>query len=92
MLDQQAMAKAMLSTPQGGKIIKALNRFNEICRTPGGRDLLGMLSGPGAEALSTAAKAALADTNEPGRAMMSSLLSTKDGTALLAKLIEAVGI
>ena len=86
------MARSMMSSPQGMKIIKGLDKYNALMNTEGGRQLIVMLSGSGSEALRTAAQQSLHATKDHGRALLQNLLATKDGAALAAKVIEVMGI
>lgn len=89
--DYENIARAFLKTPQGGKIIKGLDRFNSLIASETGRQLLTMLGGSGGDALQAAARAASAAERDPARVLMSSLLSTKEGTALASKIVELIG-
>ena len=51
-----------------------------------------MLAGNGGDALKEAAMAAYKTDKDPARVLVSSLLSTKDGASLIAKLIEVIGV
>lgn len=85
-------ARSMMSSPQGVKIIKGLDQYNTAMNTPAGRQLIDMLAGSGSDALKAAAQAAQKASRDPGRALLQSLLSSKDGTAMAAKVIEVLGI
>ncbi|NCB04841.1 MAG: hypothetical protein EOM69_04885 [Clostridia bacterium] len=89
--DYENIARALLRTPQGSKIIKGLDRFNAVISSESGRQLLAMLGGSGGEALQTAARTASAADRDPARVLLSSLLSTKEGTALASKIVELIG-
>ena len=86
------MARSMMSSPQGMKIIKGLDKYNALMNTEGGRQLIAMLAGSGSDALRAAALASLNAPKDPGRALLQNLLATKEGTALAAKVIEVMGI
>lgn len=86
------MARSMMSSPQGLKIIKGLDQYNTAMNSEPGRQLIAMLAGSGGDALKAAAVAATKASKDPGKALISSLLSTKDGAALAAKVIEVIGI
>ena len=86
------MARSMMSSPQGMKIIKGLDKYNALMNTDGGRQLIAMLAGSGGDALRSAALATLQVSKDPGRALLQNLLSTKEGAALAAKVIEVMGI
>ena len=90
--DVDKAARSMLSSPQGLKIIKILDKLNTISSTEGGLELLNMLAGNGSDLIKTAAKTAAAAPRDRARAFLSSLLATKDGAALIAKVIELSGV
>ena len=86
------IARSMMSTPQGLKIIKVLDQFNTAMNTESGRQLILLLSGSGGDALKTASAAATKAPRDNGKALISALLSSKDGAALAAKVIEVIGL
>ena len=51
-----------------------------------------MIAGSGTDALKQAAQTALSSGKEPGRALLQNLLSSRDGAALAAKVIEVMGV
>lgn len=86
------VARSMMSSPQGIKIIKGLDKYNAAMNTENGRQLISMLAGSGSDALKQAAQAALQASRDPGRVLLQHLLSSKDGAALAAKAIEVMGV
>lgn len=84
-------AKNLLSTPKGAKILGMLNRVNGAMAGESGKELLILLSGSGGDAIKEAAAQALRTDKDRGRAFMSSIMNSKDGSALLAKIIEVSG-
>lgn len=86
------MARSMMSSPQGMKIIKGLDKYNALMNTDSGRQLIAMLAGSGSDALRAAAQSSLHAQKDPGRALLQNLLATKEGAALAAKAIEVMGI
>ena len=86
------IARSMMSTPQGLKIIKVLDQYNAAMNTESGRQLITLLGGSGGDALKTASAAAANAPKDHGKVLFSSLLSTKDGAALVAKIIEVIGL
>lgn len=90
--DIDSIAKTVMQSPQGLKIITGLDKFNTTLSGESGRQLLGLLAGPAGDSLKTAAAAAAAATKDQGRVLMSSLLASKEGAALVGKLIELLGI
>lgn len=86
------IARSMMSTPQGLKIIKVLDQFNAAMNTESGRQLILLLSGSGGDALKAASASAAKAPKDNGKALISALLSTKEGAALAAKVIEVIGL
>ncbi len=86
------MAKALMSSPQGYKIIKGLDAFSASAQTPNGRQLIAMLGAAGGDELKRAAEIASKTDKDPARVLLSNLLATKDGAALVAKIIEVLGV
>lgn len=86
------IARSMMSSPQGLKIIKGLDQYNTAMNSEPGKQLIAMLAGSGGDALKTAAATAVKSQKDQGKALISALLSTKDGAALAAKVIEVIGI
>ncbi len=88
----ESVARSMMSSPQGIKIIKGLDKFNLAMSGESGKQLLVMLGDSGGDALKAAAKSASTATKDPGRALLSNLLSTKEGASLAGKIIEVIGV
>lgn len=86
------VARSMMSSPQGMKIIKGLDKYNAAMNTESGRQLIAMMAGSGGDALKTAAQAAIHTQKEPGRVLLQNLLSSKEGASLAAKVIEVMGV
>jgi len=90
--EYESMARALMSSPQGVKIIQTLDKLSSMASSPSGRQLIAMLAGPGGDALKKAAAAANETDKDPARVLMSFLLSSKDGASLIAKIVEVVGV
>lgn len=90
--DFDNIAKSFMTSPQGIKIIKGLDKFNSAMSTENGKQLLQMLASGGSEAIRISAAAAAEATKDPGRIFISTLLSTKEGAALTGKVIEVLGV
>ncbi|MEA4921274.1 MAG: hypothetical protein VB078_10205 [Clostridiaceae bacterium] len=90
--DYETMARALMSSPQGAKIIQTLDKLSTIASSPNGRQLIASLAGGGSDALKKAATAAANTEKDPARVLISTLLSTQDGATLVAKLIEVIGV
>ena len=85
-------ARSMMSSPQGLKLIKGLDKYNAAMNRESGRQYIDMLAGSGGDALKEAAAAARGAPRDPGRVLLQNLLSSKDGAALAAKAIEVMGV
>lgn len=81
-----------MSSPQGAKIIQTLDKLSTVASSPNGKQLITMLAGKGGDALKNAAAAANATDKDPARVLLSTLLSSKDGASLIAKVIEVIGV
>lgn len=86
------VARSMMSSPQGIKIVKGLDKYNAAMNTDAGKQLIVMLGAGGGDALKAAAAASVSVAKDPGRALLQNLLSTKDGAALAGKVIEVLGV
>ena len=60
-------ARSMMSSPQGLKIIKGLDKYNAAMNTEGGRQLIAMMADRGGDALKNAAQFAMNAPKDPGR-------------------------
>ena len=73
--DYENLAKIILATPQGARIME-------------GFEILTLLAGGATDAVRSAAQAAIDGDGERAKTAISTLLSSKEGAALAAKLIE----
>lgn len=90
--DIDSIAKSVMQSPQGLKIITGLDRFNTMLSGEAGKQILALLSGEAGNSLKTAAAAASRAPKDQGRVLISTLLSSKDGAALVGKIIELLGL
>ena len=90
--EYESMARALMSSPQGVKIIQGLDKLSAAASSQNGRQLIAMLAGSGSDALKKAAAAASTTDKDLARVLLSTLLSSKEGAALVAKVIEVIGI
>jgi len=88
--EMELLARALLASKDGGKIISNLEKFQRILDTPEGKRLLANLAGNGGDALKKAAIEAKNGDENAAKTLLSSLLKTKDGAALLSQIIDAV--
>ena len=90
--EYESMAHALMGSPQGARIFQTLDKLSTLCASPNGRQLIALLAGSGGDALKQAALAANATDKDPARVLISGLLGTKEGAALVAKTIEVIGV
>ena len=84
-------AKQMLNTPQGIRIIALLDKLNRISGTESGKQLMDMLAGTGGDVIKQSAQAAKGAKSDRARAFVGNMMKTREGAALLAKIIEISG-
>ncbi len=86
--DYEAMAKAMLNTPQGSKVVNQIDKISDLLKQPEGQKLAAKLSGENGETLKKAADAANKGDNQAAIGAVAQLLSTKEGAAFAKQIIE----
>lgn len=89
--DFENLAKVLMASPQGAKIVKSLDKLNSVVNTESGRQLIAMLASDGGDAIKNAAAAAAGGDQDQARVLLSTLLSSPEGAQLAAKIIEVVG-
>ncbi|MBU5433852.1 hypothetical protein [Intestinimonas sp. MSJ-38] len=89
--DYENLAKVLMASPQGAKIVKSLDKLNSVVNTESGRQLIAMLASDGGDAIKNAAAAAASGDQDQARVLLSTLLSSPEGAQLAAKIIEVVG-
>ena len=89
--DYENLAKVLMASPQGAKIVKSLDKLNSVFKTESGRQHIAMLASDGGDAIKNAAAAAASGDPEQARVLLSTLLSSPEGAQLAAKIIEVVG-
>ena len=88
--DYENLAKVLMASPQGAKIVKSLDKLNEVANSDSGRQLISMLASEGGDAIKSAAAAAASGDQDQARVLLSSLLSSPEGAQLTAKIIEVI--
>jgi len=86
--DYENLAKVLMASPQGAKIVKSLDKLNAVANS--GRQLISMLASEGGDAIKSAAAAAASGDQDQARVLLSSLLSSLEGAQLTAKIIEVI--
>ena len=89
--DYENLAKVLMASPQGAKIVKSLDKLNSVVSTESGRQLIAMLASDGGDAIKNAAAAAASGDQDQARVLLSTLLSSPEGAQLAAKILEVVG-
>ena len=89
--EYENLAKVLMASPQGAKIVKRLDKLNAIVNTDSGRQLIGMLASEGGDAIKNAAAAAANGDQDQARVLLSTLLQSPEGAQLAAKIIEVIG-
>ena len=89
--EYENLAKVLMASPQGAKIVKSLDKLNAIVNTDSGRQLIGMLASEGGDAIKNAAAAAANGGQGQARLLLSTLLQSPEGAQLAAKIIEVIG-
>ncbi|HJA37131.1 MAG TPA: hypothetical protein H9666_11640 [Firmicutes bacterium] len=89
--EYENLAKVLMASPQGAKIVKSLDKLNAIVNTDSGRQLIGMLASEGGDAIKNAAAAAANGDQDQARVLLSTLLQSPEGAQLAAKIIEVIG-
>ena len=89
--EYENLAKVLMASPQGAKIVKSLDKLNAIVNTDSGRQLIGMLASEGGDAIKNAAAAAANGDQDQARVLLSTLLHSPEGAQLAAKIIEVIG-
>ena len=88
--EYENLAKVLMASPQGAKIVKSLDKLNAIVNTDSGRQLIGMLASEGGDAIKNAAAAAANGDQDQARVLLSTLLQSPEGAQLAAKIIEVI--
>lgn len=88
--EMELLARALLASRDGGKIVDNLEKFQKILDTAEGKSLLANLAGNGGDALKKAAVDAKNGDKNAAKTLLTSLLKSKDGAALLSQIIDAV--
>ncbi|MGI6576716.1 MAG: hypothetical protein ACOX1Q_01445 [Eubacteriales bacterium] len=86
--DYEALAKALLQSPQGVAVLKNLDKIQDLANNPESQRLLAGISGKSGDALKSAAAAATKGDQDMAKRLLSSLLSTPEGTQLAKAVLE----
>lgn len=88
--EMELLARALLASTDGGKILENLDKFQKILDSAEGKKLLANLASGGGDALKKAAEQAKNGDKNAAKMLLTSLLQTKEGAALVSQIIDAV--
>ena len=88
--EMELLARALLASTDGGKILENLDKFQKILDSAEGKKLLANLASGGGDALKKAAEQAKNGDNNAAKMLLTSLLQTADGAKLVSQIIDAV--
>ncbi len=88
--DLENLARTLLKTSQGAKVIANLDKISARLNTPEGKKVVQSLAGDGGDALKKAAGAASAGNADTAKNLLSSLLASKEGSALAKDIMDLV--
>lgn len=88
--DMEMLARALLGSKDGAKILANLDRFQKILSGQEGKKLLAHLAGGGGDALKRAAESAKDGDTDAAKKLLSTLLQTKEGAKLISQIIDVV--
>ena len=88
--EMELLARALLASTDGGKILENLDKFQKILDTAEGKKLLANLASGGGDALKKAAEQAKNGDKNAAKMLLTSLLQTKEGATLVSQIIDAV--
>ncbi len=88
--EMELLARALLASTDGGKILQNLDKFQKILDTAEGKKLLANLASGGGDALKKAAEQARDGDKHAAKMLLTSLLQTKEGATLVSQIIDAV--
>ncbi|MBQ7086049.1 MAG: hypothetical protein IJM96_01065 [Clostridia bacterium] len=86
--DYENLAKIILATPQGARIMEGFEKLSAFMASREGYEILSLLANGATDAVRQAAQAAIDGDGERAKTAISTLLSSKEGAALAAKLLE----
>ena len=86
--EYENLAKIILSTPQGTKIINTIEKFSAFASTKEGVEIITLVASGGADVLKQSAQAALNTEGDKAKTIITTLLSSQEGATLAAKIIE----
>ena len=78
--EYENLAKTLLNSPQGAAVLANFDKIRSYVNKPESRHLISLLAGKGGDALKNAAAAAAEGDQDTAKRLLSSLLSTPEGT------------
>jgi hypothetical protein len=88
--EYEQLAKSLLSSEQGSKVIGSIDKISGIMQKPDGKKLLELLGGSGGDALKDAARSAAKGDRDAAQRLITSLLATDEGKQLVQQVVKAM--
>lgn len=89
--DFENMLKLALRVKKDPKISAGLEKMGEFMESPDGMRFSQMIASGGSDTIKTASEAMMKGDKAGAKAAMTKLLSTKEGAAFAAKLVDLMG-
>lgn len=86
--DMEGLVRALLSTPQGAKVVGNMDKLKGFVESAEGRALMQQLGGAGGDALKSAAQAAASGSKDGAARLISTLMSSPEGAQLAMTLMN----
>lgn len=88
--DYESLAKNLLNSPQGATVLANYDKIRAYVNKPESKQLLSLLAGKGGDALKHAASAAAGGDQDTAKKLMTTLLSTPEGTQLAKAILDLI--
>jgi len=86
--DMEALARALMASPQGPALAKGLEKLTALQSTQEGQAFLAALTESNPNTVKTAAEAVMKGDRDAAKNALLTLFSTKEGAVIAAKLAE----
>ena len=88
--EYEELAQGLLNTKEGSKVLGNIDKLTNIMQRPEGKKLLEILGSGGGEALKKAAKSAAKGDKDAAQRLITTLMSTPEGSQLISQVIKAM--
>ena len=90
MNDYESIAKSLLNSKNGEKILKNMDKITALLKTGQGKKLIASLAAGNPEMLKKAGNAVMSNDKSAAKRIISELISDKESRELAEKLLSAV--